>query len=259
MRLNDYLARVGVAPPLTCDVDTLRRVHRAHREAFLFENLSIQMGGTVSLELQDLERKFLDDRRGGYCFEHNTLFSAALADLEDRFSGPLEFGTAGLRGLIGAGLARMNRAVVIRTTAGLVDYVKQLQPRLAKSGLCIVDSPRTLLDVTTRELVVPEPSVPYDASVIAELGDSAKLGSELPWIRPGRYPLHTWFLTRGPEHLGELSPAVAVTSALPTLFDLDDLVGEVERLADLFLDVEPYGIWYGSADELVDQVTAALA
>jgi len=81
MRLNDYLARVGVAPPLKCDVGTLRRVHRAHREAFLFENLSIQTGGTVSLELQDLERKFLDTNRGGYCFEHNTLFAAALADL----------------------------------------------------------------------------------------------------------------------------------------------------------------------------------
>src|SRR5213078_2449985 len=98
-------------------------------------------------------------------------------------------------------MVRNGEAVLL--PAGLVDYVKQLQPRLAKSGLCIVDSPRTLLDVTTRELVVPEPSVPYDASVIAELGDSAKLGSELPWIRPGRYPLHTWFLTRGPDHLGE--------------------------------------------------------
>ena len=123
--------------------------------------------------------------------------------------------------------------------AGLVDFVKQLQPRLAKSGLCIVDSPRTLLDRRTRELVVPEPTVPYDASVIAELDDGVKLGSELPWIRPGRYPLRTWFLTRSAEHIGALSPAVAATAALPTLFELDDLVAGVERLADLFGDVEP--------------------
>ena len=34
--------------------------------------------------------------------------------LAERFAGPLEFGTAGLRGLIGAGESRMNRAVVIR-------------------------------------------------------------------------------------------------------------------------------------------------
>ena len=38
--------------------------------------------------------------------------------------GPLEFGTAGLRGVVGAGQNRMNRAVVIRTTAGLAHYLE---------------------------------------------------------------------------------------------------------------------------------------
>jgi phosphomannomutase len=45
--------------------------------------------------------------------------AGALAELGERFAGPLEFGTAGLRGLIGAGESRMNRAVVLRTTFGL--------------------------------------------------------------------------------------------------------------------------------------------
>jgi N-hydroxyarylamine O-acetyltransferase len=78
MRLDDYVRRIGVAPPLNPDAETLRRMHRAHRETFLFDNLSIQTGGGVSLSLPDLERKFLDSGRGGYCFEHNTLFAAAL-------------------------------------------------------------------------------------------------------------------------------------------------------------------------------------
>ncbi len=47
----------------------------------------------------------------------------ALADLADRFSGTLEFGTAGLRGRMGAGPNRMNRAVVIRAAAGLARYL----------------------------------------------------------------------------------------------------------------------------------------
>jgi N-hydroxyarylamine O-acetyltransferase len=81
MRLDDYLDRIGVRAPHAATADTLRRIHRAHREAFLFENLSIQTGGSTSVALHDLERKFLDERRGGYCFEHNTLFAAALADL----------------------------------------------------------------------------------------------------------------------------------------------------------------------------------
>ncbi len=46
-----------------------------------------------------------------------------LAALEDRMGGPLEFGTAGIRGEVAAGPNRMNRAVVIRTTRGLADYL----------------------------------------------------------------------------------------------------------------------------------------
>lgn len=49
--------------------------------------------------------------------------AVAIADLEDRFSGPLVFGTAGLRGEIAAGPNRMNRAVVIRAAAGLAAFL----------------------------------------------------------------------------------------------------------------------------------------
>ena len=47
----------------------------------------------------------------------------ALADLRDRFGASLQFGTAGLRGEMGAGPNRMNRVVVIRATAGLAAYL----------------------------------------------------------------------------------------------------------------------------------------
>jgi N-hydroxyarylamine O-acetyltransferase len=81
MRLHDYLQRLGVEMPLQADADTLRRLHVAHREAFLFENIAIQTGGSISVALDAIEQKFIDRGGGGYCFEHNTLFAAALRDV----------------------------------------------------------------------------------------------------------------------------------------------------------------------------------
>ena len=49
----------------------------------------------------------------------------ALAELQDAFSGSLEFGTAGLRGALGAGPNRMNRVSVLQAASGLAQYLVQ--------------------------------------------------------------------------------------------------------------------------------------
>ena len=57
--------------------------------------------------------------------------------MTDRFAGRLEFGTAGLRGAVGAGPNRMNRAVVRGTTAALAGWLLYVDPSAAQTGVVI--------------------------------------------------------------------------------------------------------------------------
>ena len=65
---------------------------------------------------------------------------AALQDekeIEDRFYKDLEFGTAGLRGIMGAGSNRMNRYTVARASRGFADYLKAVFPKELERGVVI--------------------------------------------------------------------------------------------------------------------------
>lgn len=99
--LRPYLARIGYggpdpAPTLAC----LVALHRAHATSIPFENLDIQLGIPVRLEIAHLWDKFVGRRRGGYCFEHNTLFEHVLHRVGfDVFAaeGRVREGAAGVR------------------------------------------------------------------------------------------------------------------------------------------------------------------
>jgi N-hydroxyarylamine O-acetyltransferase len=76
-----YLRRIAVAPPVTADAATVRRLHRAHQIAVPFENLSIHLSEPISLEENDLADKIVRRRRGGFCYELNGLFALLLEAL----------------------------------------------------------------------------------------------------------------------------------------------------------------------------------
>ena len=81
--LKAYFERIrwkgGEQPPP--DLATLRALHLAHALAIPFENLDIQLGRPVRLDLPTLQAKLVGARRGGYCFEQNALLAGALETL----------------------------------------------------------------------------------------------------------------------------------------------------------------------------------
>jgi phosphomannomutase len=97
--------------------------------------------------------------------------AASLTELQDRFAGSLEFGTAGLRGILGAGPNRMNRAVVRRTTLGLARYLKKNVPGIEQRGVVVGRDGRRL----SQELAEDT------ACVLAAAGIPAHV---FPWVAP---------------------------------------------------------------------------
>jgi N-hydroxyarylamine O-acetyltransferase len=81
LKLDAYLARIGYAGGLEPTLETLRALHFAHASSVPFENIDIVLGRAILLGLGDLQDKLVTARRGGYCFEQNALFAAALESL----------------------------------------------------------------------------------------------------------------------------------------------------------------------------------
>ena len=79
--LAAYLRRIGLEAAPAADLAGLKALHVAHATSIPFENLDIQMGLPIRLDLASLQAKLVQRRRGGYCFEHNTLFLAVLESL----------------------------------------------------------------------------------------------------------------------------------------------------------------------------------
>lgn len=94
------------------------------------------------------------------------LASNSVEELTERMGGTLEFGTAGIRGVVEAGSNRMNRAVVIRTTAGLVRFLQGTAPpedRLVAVGRDARPSSAAFMEDTVGVLVAAGFRVQYFA------------------------------------------------------------------------------------------------
>jgi arylamine N-acetyltransferase len=78
--LDGYLRRVGVNGR-TPSASALAELHEAHVRGFTFDNIDVLLGRHPGVSLPVLQEKFVGRGRGGYCFEHGTVFAAALERL----------------------------------------------------------------------------------------------------------------------------------------------------------------------------------
>lgn len=79
--LDNYFERIGYTGPRAPTLEVLKAIHRLHPRAIPFENLNPLTRRAVKLDLESVERKLVDDRRGGYCFEQNALLANVLIEL----------------------------------------------------------------------------------------------------------------------------------------------------------------------------------
>lgn len=128
------------------------------------------------------------------------------AEIEDRFYTELSFGTAGMRGVLGAGTNRMNRYNVRRATKGLAAYL-HTQPGAAERGVVIAYDSRRCSDLFARET----------AQVLCQEGVKAHLFDAL---RP--VPI----LSYAVRHLGAAAGVVITASHNPPQYNGYKVYGE---------------------------------
>jgi len=156
--LDAYLARIGHAGPVPPTLATLNALAAAHVQHIPFENLDVLLGRPIELDLAALQAKLVTARRGGYCFEHNTLFLAVLAQLgfevrplsaRVRYQRPREFTPArthlfirvelGDSWLVDVGVGAMSATAALR----LADDGPQATPheprRIVREGALLYD------------------------------------------------------------------------------------------------------------------------
>ncbi|GAA4903476.1 phospho-sugar mutase [Streptomyces coeruleoprunus] len=170
-----------------------------------------------------------------------------LAELADRFGGTLQFGTAGLRGELGAGPMRMNRSVVIRAAAGLAAYLKA---KGQTGGLVVIgydaryksadfalDTAAVMVGAGLRAALLPRPlPTPVLAYAIRHLG--AVAGVEVTASHnPPRDNGYKVYLGDGSQIVPPADAEIAAEiAAVRSLADVERAEADWDTLGDEVLD-----------------------
>lgn len=81
MKLADYLARIDYQGKPTATLECLSAIHRQHLLHIPYENLDVQLGRPLDLDMERIFDKIVYQRRGGWCYEMNGLLGWALGEI----------------------------------------------------------------------------------------------------------------------------------------------------------------------------------
>lgn len=193
--LEPYLARIGCSVRLAPTLETLRALHLAHVRAVPFENVDVLLGRIIDIEPAAIAAKIIHGRRGGYCFEQNTLFREVLRETGFDVT-PM--------------LARVRRNVPAEVRTPLTHMVLQVvidgRPWLADVGFGAVGPSMPLALDTTEEQETPhEPHrlVCRDGKILHQVKLSGEWMDVYVFVPEGQesidFELGNWFSCTHPK------------------------------------------------------------
>lgn len=196
--LDAYFARIGYGGRTEPTLETLTAIHALQVAAVPFENLDPLLGRPVNLDIASLQAKLVGGRRGGYCFELNALFKAALE--------AMGYAVTGLAGRV-CWMAPPDMPLGGRTHM-LLQVVLPDGPYLADVGFGA-----QLLDTPLKLEAGVEQSTPWGDWRLSQSESGYSLAARLPdgWQPtyvfslepqlPADYEMGSWFTSTRPQSL----------------------------------------------------------
>lgn len=162
--LATYGARIGYTGPLTPTLATLRALQALHPAAIPFEAIDVLLDRGVDLAPAAVDAKLIAGKRGGYCFEHNSLFRRVLSAIGFKVEGLV----SRVRWMLPPGAPATARShMVLRVT---IDG----EPWLVDVGFgsCVPTSPLRM------DTIEPQPTA-HESFRLVSLGDVLLLQAQL--------------------------------------------------------------------------------
>ena len=81
IHIKNYFERIGFSDEVVINIETLEKLNFLHVTTIPFENINPFLELPVKIDIDSIQEKLIYNKRGGYCYEQNTLFFHVLTDL----------------------------------------------------------------------------------------------------------------------------------------------------------------------------------